>query len=173
MAVIARSLSGGTYNSPSVGPILTDQRNALPHGAPDLCQQFAKSVAKPRIPEFASGAFSINPVSGTGGSLGRAPRGSILQIHGAPLVANQVLSNESQAILLIQDFRHRLGVPQETKLWVIESFTGGRTAYVHRGVCELAIAGPRRSPARRFIASPTSRPSRPRSSNADERRALR
>jgi hypothetical protein len=45
-----------------VGPILADQRNALPHGAPDLRQQFAKPIAKPRIPKFASGDFSINPI---------------------------------------------------------------------------------------------------------------
>ena len=32
-----------------VGPILADQRNALPHGAPDLRQQFAEPLAKPRI----------------------------------------------------------------------------------------------------------------------------
>jgi hypothetical protein len=41
-----------------VGPILANQRNALPHGAPDLGQQFAESLAKPRIPKF--GYFSIN-----------------------------------------------------------------------------------------------------------------
>src|SRR6266567_1282203 len=69
-----------------VGPILADQRNTLSHGAPDLSQQFAESVAKPRIPKFASGDFSINPALGTGDRLGSAPRDSIPQhpAHGAP-----------------------------------------------------------------------------------------
>jgi hypothetical protein len=106
---------------------LADQRNALPHGAPDLRQQFAESVAKPRIPKFASGDFSINPASGPGDRLGSAPRSSILQYqaHGAPpSIANQVLSNESQAILSIQDSANGLLPPRRPELWVIESFTG-------------------------------------------------
>src|SRR6266480_387433 len=67
-----------------VGPILADQRNTLSHRAPDLRQQFAESVAKPRIPKFASGDFSINPALGTGDRLGTPPRRSIpqYQTHG-------------------------------------------------------------------------------------------
>jgi hypothetical protein len=70
-----------------VGPILANQRNALPHGAPDLGQQFAESVAKPHVPKFASGGFSINPTFEGGDRLGSAPRQSIPQhqTHGAPL----------------------------------------------------------------------------------------
>src|SRR5207253_9012128 len=42
-------------------PILTDQRNALPHGAPELRNQLPKSVAKPHLPKLASGDLSIAP----------------------------------------------------------------------------------------------------------------
>ena len=71
-----------------VGPILANQRNALPHGAPDLGQQFAESVAKPRIPKFASGCFPINPACRGADRLGSASRHSISQnqTHGAPIV---------------------------------------------------------------------------------------
>src|SRR5580700_11603885 len=44
-----------------VSPILADQRNAFAHGAPKLRKQLPKSLAKPRIPKFASGDLSINP----------------------------------------------------------------------------------------------------------------
>jgi hypothetical protein len=70
-----------------VGPILANQRNALPHGAPDLSQQFAESVAKPRVAKFAPGSFSINPTFGSGCRSGSATGQSIPQdqAHGAPL----------------------------------------------------------------------------------------
>ena len=71
-----------------VGPILASQRNALPHGAPDLGQQFTESVTKPRVPKFASGDFSINPACRGGDRLGSASRHSIPQnqAHGAPTI---------------------------------------------------------------------------------------
>jgi hypothetical protein len=87
-----------------VGPILANQRNALPHGAPDLSQQFAESVAKPRVAKFAPGSFSINPTVaadvGAGARLVSRSRKTKPMEH--PSIANQVLSNESQTILSIQ-----------------------------------------------------------------------
>jgi hypothetical protein len=82
----------------------------LPHGAPDLAKQFAESLAKSRIPKFTSGDFSINPTPRVANTQGSSPSRSIpqYQAHGAPSISNQVLSNESQAILSIQDFVHRL-----------------------------------------------------------------
>ena len=70
-----------------VGPILANQRNALPHGAPDLGQQLAEPLAKPRVAKFAPGGFSINPTFASGCRTGSAPRQSIPQhqTHGAPL----------------------------------------------------------------------------------------
>jgi hypothetical protein len=77
-----------SIGSLGVGPILANQRNALPHGAPDLGQQFAESITKPRIPKFTSGGFSINPAFRGGDRLGSPPRRSIpqYQTHGAPFV---------------------------------------------------------------------------------------
>jgi hypothetical protein len=96
-----------------VRPILADQRNALSHGAPNLPQQFAESVAKPSISKFAFANFSINPTFRAWGGSQSALCRSIpqCQSHGAPLLANQVLSKESQAILSIQDFANRWPTP--------------------------------------------------------------
>ena len=55
--VIGEKAIGGL----GVGPILANQRNALPHGALDLGQQLAEPLAKPRVAKFAPGGFSINP----------------------------------------------------------------------------------------------------------------
>lgn len=44
-----------------VPPILANERDTLSYVAPDLLEQCAKSLAKPRIPKFASGDFPINP----------------------------------------------------------------------------------------------------------------
>src|ERR1700680_1090252 len=62
-----------------VSPILTDQRNALPHGAPELRNQLPKSVAKPRIPKFASGDLSINPAISFSERLRSSPPRSVPQ----------------------------------------------------------------------------------------------
>jgi hypothetical protein len=62
-----------------VGPILANQKNALPHGAPDLSQQFAESIAKSRIAKFASSGFAINPALRGRGSLRSQPRHSMPQ----------------------------------------------------------------------------------------------
>lgn len=72
-----------------------------------------RNVAKPLIPKFASGNFSINPAfSARKGSHSAVCR-SIpqRQPHGAPSLANQVLGKESQAILSIQDFAIRWPYP--------------------------------------------------------------
>jgi hypothetical protein len=53
-----------------VGPILADQWNTLPHGAPHLSQQFAEPFAKPRILKFAPSGFSINPMFGSACRIG-------------------------------------------------------------------------------------------------------
>jgi hypothetical protein len=47
------------------------------------------------------------------------------KLHGAPPVANQVLSNESQAIPTIQVSSRKAGLRQHREFWVIESTTGG------------------------------------------------
>jgi hypothetical protein len=44
-----------------IGPVLADERNALPHCAPDLPKQLAESRAKSGILEPGSGKFAINP----------------------------------------------------------------------------------------------------------------
>lgn len=44
-----------------IRPILADERNALSHGASNLREQFAESVAEPRVPKLASTALAINP----------------------------------------------------------------------------------------------------------------
>ncbi|MBB4263994.1 hypothetical protein GGD64_008066 [Bradyrhizobium sp. CIR3A] len=43
-----------------IHPILADKRNALSHGASNLREQFAESVAEPRVPKVASTTLSIN-----------------------------------------------------------------------------------------------------------------
>ena len=44
-----------------IGPILADQRNALPHGAPDLRQQFAQPLVQTIIGKTTAGKLTINP----------------------------------------------------------------------------------------------------------------
>jgi hypothetical protein len=44
-----------------IGPILADQRNALPHGAPDLRQQFAQSFDQTVIGKTTAAKLTINP----------------------------------------------------------------------------------------------------------------
>jgi hypothetical protein len=81
----------------------------------DLRQRFAESVAKPRIPKFASGDFSINPASGIGTRLGVPPavRSHNTKPMEHPSIANQVLSDVSQAILSVQDFANGLLPPRK------------------------------------------------------------
>jgi hypothetical protein len=85
-----------------VGPILANQRDALPHGAPDLGQQLRnpEPLAKPRVAKLASGGFSINPTVGAR----VVSRSRNIKPMEHPSIANQVLSNESQAILSTQHF---------------------------------------------------------------------
>jgi hypothetical protein len=44
-----------------IRPIPADERNTLSHGASNLREQFAESVAEPRVPKLASTSLSINP----------------------------------------------------------------------------------------------------------------
>jgi hypothetical protein len=44
-----------------VRPILANERNALSDGASNLREQFAESVAEPRVPKLASTNLLINP----------------------------------------------------------------------------------------------------------------
>ena len=68
-----------------VGPILPNERNALPHGTSDLLKQLAEALAKPRILKFAPLGFSINPVAGLERRTRIAPGGAKLLCHRAPL----------------------------------------------------------------------------------------
>jgi hypothetical protein len=87
-----------------IRPILADERNALSNGASNLREQFAESVAEPRVPKLASTNLSINPTFILQGSQEPfADRSVNINPIEHPL-ANQVLSKESQVILLIQDF---------------------------------------------------------------------
>jgi hypothetical protein len=60
-----------------IGPILANERYALTHGAPDPLKQYAKPLAKPRIPKFAFSDLSINPSLAIGRRSMIVPRGSI------------------------------------------------------------------------------------------------
>ena len=44
-----------------VGPILADQRNALPHGAPDLRHQLAKPLVQTLVCKTAASELTIKP----------------------------------------------------------------------------------------------------------------
>ncbi len=72
-----------------IRPILADERNALSHGASNLREQFAESVAEPRVLKLAFTTLSINPTFSFQGPQTTSCR-SILscQPHRAPL-ANQ------------------------------------------------------------------------------------
>jgi hypothetical protein len=47
-----------------VGPILADQWNALPHGAPDLRQKFAQPLGQTLVRKTTAGKLAINPSVG-------------------------------------------------------------------------------------------------------------
>jgi hypothetical protein len=69
-----------------IGPVLADQRNALPHCAPDLPKQFAESLAKSGILELGSGEFAISPSLVIGNPPPIVPRTiPQYQAHRAPL----------------------------------------------------------------------------------------
>lgn len=51
-----------------IRPILADERNALSHGASNLREQFAESIAEPRVTKLASTNLSIYPTFAFQGS---------------------------------------------------------------------------------------------------------
>src|ERR1700722_8719466 len=108
-----------------IRPILANERNTLPYVAADPLKQWAKSLAKPRIPKLAPGDFTINPRCCKTGDSIIVPVRAVTQrqAHGAPSLRNQVLSNESQRILPIQVFISRSTPQTHPELWVIERLT--------------------------------------------------
>ena len=93
-----------------IRPILANERNTLPYVAADPLKQCAKSLAKPRIPKLAPGDFTDQPTL----LQNRRLRSSCPFVRSRSVkpmehlsLANQVLSNESQAILSIQVFISR------------------------------------------------------------------
>jgi hypothetical protein len=91
-AVIGEKAIGGLR----VRPILTHQWDASTQGTSDPPKEFAKSLRKALIAKLAPGYLSINPRLGFDCRTAVAARsaGPCRKIHGAPPVANQVLSHD-------------------------------------------------------------------------------
>ncbi len=113
-----------------VGPILTNQRDALTHVAPDLCEQFAEPATKPLILKLASRNFPINPRLDTGRqSLSTRHRAFLHQAHRAPRTSESGAQQRITTDSTDSRFRPRRPAQIRRQMWVIE-----------RSLCRLQCA---------------------------------
>ncbi|MGY3219756.1 hypothetical protein ACVIM5_000363 [Bradyrhizobium sp. USDA 4512] len=104
-----------------VGPILTNQRDALTHVAPDLCEQFAEPATKPLILKLASRNFLINPRLDTSRqSLSTRPRASLHQAHRAPRASESGAQQGITTDSTDSRFRPPRLAQIRRQMWVIE-----------------------------------------------------
>ncbi|MCP1748201.1 hypothetical protein ABIF65_010183 [Bradyrhizobium japonicum] len=123
-----------------VGPILTNQRDALTHVAPDLCEQFAEPATKPLILKLASRNFPINPRLDTGRqSLSTRHRAFLHQAHRAPRTSESGAQQRITTDSTDSRFRPRPPAQIRRQMWVIERFARRLHLVLQRQVCDPGI----------------------------------
>src|SRR3546814_1731642 len=73
-----------------ISPILADQRNALPHGAPDLRQQFAQPLVQTLVRKTTAGKLIFKP------SVGRS-----IHWHRSSALRSEEHTSELQSLMRI------------------------------------------------------------------------
>src|SRR5262245_47371642 len=123
-----------------IRPILADERNALSHGASNLREQFAESVAEPRVPKLASTTLSINPTFTFQGPQTAFCRSiPYCQPHRAPpreSGAQKGITSDS----FDSRFRRSADQPEWSKLWVIESRSAPRLRLIESAAFLVFLA---------------------------------